>query len=175
MRKIIPCPLPVPMVAALFVLASAALVSCAPSSWHSLKLSDGTTVRWTPSDPKIGDLVQLELMVAATIAPAGAAADRIASIGPVRDPSGSAIESRAADFSQGMKKIRWSFRVTAAGTWTIDAGDKRQMLWNAATVSGQATELKKFDGESLWHGSKPKALPDSSGAQTPAGAQAVSP
>lgn len=175
MRKFLVCALLVSMAVAPFV-------SCAGAQGHSLKLSDGTTVRWTPPDPKIGDLVRLEVMAAAAASPSGTGVvapavtgagqtEPAGSVGPVRDPSGSAIESRAADFSQGTKKIRWSFRVTAAGTWTIDAGEKRQMLWNVVTVSGKSTELKKFDGESLWHGTKPKLLP--SGAAQPA--QAVSP
>ena len=157
---------------ALVAFPTALLSSCSGAAWRAQKLSDGSEIRWTPAEPKIGDLVTLEAI-------AGNASGLEPSTGQVRDPSGSAIDPVAVDFTDGpraSKKIRWSFRVTASGPWTFDDGAKRQILWNAATVAGKESELKKFDGESLWHGAKPKAV--SSGAPSAnatSGTQAVTP
>lgn len=143
-----------PVSLCLLVAFSAGLVSCSDGQSRTLALSGGTTIRWCPAEPKIGDLVTLEAV--------GKGSAPAPSPGPVRDPSGSAIDPAATEFTGGSrasKKIRWSFRVTMPGSWTFDDGEKKQTLWNAATVAGKEKELKKFDGESLWHSSKPKAIP----------------
>jgi hypothetical protein len=141
---------------ALAALSAALSVSCAVGKCRSQKLTDGTTIRWTPAEPKLGDLVTLEALSEIAVS-----RPESRTSGTVRDPSGSAIDPVATDFTDGShaaKKVRWSFRVTAAGLWNFDDGEKLQALWNAATVAGKENELKKFDGESLWHGPEPKPL-----------------
>lgn len=156
---------------ALVAFPAALLSSCSGAAWRAQKLSDGSEIRWTPAEPKIGDLVTLEAI-------AGNASELEPSSGPVFDPSGLAIDPVAADFTGGLhaaKKIRWSFRVTASGPWTFGDGAKRQTLWNAATVAGKESELKKFDGESLWHGLKPKAAAGIAPAASASAAQGATP
>jgi hypothetical protein len=64
MRQFDPLFARLPVVIAIFAFAAVSLVGCSQGAkWQTLKVSDGATVRWSPSVPAIGDLVRLEAMV----------------------------------------------------------------------------------------------------------------
>jgi len=129
------------------------LVACSDSApSRSLTLASGAELRWSPTEPKIGDLVAFEVVLpvapATTVAPDDAMA--------VLSPDGQTIAP--VDFrygADGRRLERWSFRVTAAGDWIAKLSDKRQILFAVETVAGKATELREQDPVWLWTGKKP--------------------
>ena len=97
---------------------------------------DGVEVRWSPAKPKLGDSVRVEASCARDAQPG------------LSLPDGSAVDPLALDYLPQGKLLRWSFRVKAAGDYKLGA----QILWSAASVSGEANELKTHDPGQLWTG-----------------------
>ena len=143
------------------------LVSCAPSSFVNGR-DAGTligvtevSVRWSPAKHAIGDVVHLE----ARLSPGSAKATRgsasgdantvidantsgAASADDLVPPNGETIQPLSHDYGSGDVTVRWSFRVKAAGDYTL--GEKK--LFSVISVAGTSTELKKFDANGLWTG-----------------------
>ncbi len=106
-------------------------------------------IRWKPSVPIIGDLVSVESSAGVSL----------------QGPDGSVILPLHAEFTDGGKKLFWSFRITQSGDWsalTADVADAAgaapavQKLWTAASIAGKETELKTMDAQGLWSGKKVK-------------------
>jgi len=129
---------------------SSVLVSCAPSSFVNKRDAGtligvtGLSVNWSPAKPAIGDLVHLE----ARLSTGAANTSGAASADDLVPPNGETIPPLSHDYGSGDVTVRWSFRVKAAGDFTL--GGKK--LFSVISVVGTSTELKKLNANGLWNG-----------------------
>jgi hypothetical protein len=133
------------------------------AEWQSVDGARGERIRWTPSAPQIGDLVRVEVFIPSRIADP--------SSGFLADSAGAAVTPLAEESAPGGISLYWSFRVTRSGTWFWATAEKKQTLWMAPTIAGDAKGIKMVDAQILWSGKK---LPAGKSAAAP-GAGKVSP
>ena len=105
-----------------------------------LKDDSGMSARWSPKRPAIGDLVRVEASIP------GRTGEALAS------PLGYPEPEETAPLSKlnlpGSVLLRWSFRVKSPGEYRLG----NRVLFEAASLAKDATELKTADANALWTG-----------------------
>jgi hypothetical protein len=134
---------------ALVVSLTLSLIGCASrANEKTLTLADGASLRWSPAEPRIGDLVELVATLPSDAAE-GAQANADQSL---FDADGIALPSISSLAKARSREYRWAFRAAKTGSWTWQTSGKRQTLWAVASEANGSAEMKTVDAQYLWTG-----------------------
>jgi hypothetical protein len=120
----------------------------------------GEEIRWKPSAPQIGDLVEVDVFVPGLPVQNGSE-----SSGRLQDAGGTGPVPLSVQYTSGGVRLRWAFRMERPGDWFFSPLPEKSeplALWTVATLAGDEDALKEIDAQAAWLNKKlPPAAPRS--------------